>query len=372
MSVRDGLIVALPDSGSEPPRWMRVAGGAVVQSGTGTGWLSACGLPALPDGIVTMLVTPGAHTVLHWIDRPDLPARQGRAVARLDALRDVMVPAGQLQVATDANDDPAESHLVGVTARTDLVHWLLWAQHHGLDPDIILPAPLLLPPPAEGFVRGTVAGVSLLRGQAIALPDDLAVPALVGEGAVRDATPDEIESGALAALADPPLNLRQGDYAKRRARALDRAVLMRILLWAGLILLVGLLVSLTAILKQNLAASRLDAKSLALARQVLPAANDPVAAQAELARLLAARGAGGQAFLAPAAALLTAMQDVPGVALTTLTRDPAGVVGATLASARAEDINLVLLALQAAGYTITATSAQDPGGRVLAQVTVRS
>ena len=66
------------------------------------------------------------------------------------------------------------------------------------------------------------------------------------------------------------------------------------------------------------------------------------------------------------------MQDAPGVALTTLSRDADGMVRATLASAKAEDINIVLLALQAAGFTITATSSQDPGGRTLAEITVRA
>src|SRR3546814_1151390 len=48
-----------------------------------------------------------------------------------------------LFAAADENDDPARPHCVAVAARADMQHWLLWAQHHGLDPDIIVPAPLL-------------------------------------------------------------------------------------------------------------------------------------------------------------------------------------------------------------------------------------
>jgi general secretion pathway protein L len=66
------------------------------------------------------------------------------------------------------------------------------------------------------------------------------------------------------------------------------------------------------------------------------------------------------------------MQDVPGVSLTTLSRDPDGMIRATLAAAKAEEINTVLLALQAAGFTITANPSQDAGERVLADITVRS
>ena len=105
---------------------------------------------------------------------------------------------------------------------------------------------------------------------------------------------------------------------------------------------------------------------------MLPDASDPAQALAEMEGQLAARGAGGRAFTAPVAGLLSAMQDAPGVALTSLSRDPDGMVRATLASAKADDINIVLLALQAAGFTITATPSQDPGGRTLADITVRS
>src|SRR3546814_3928701 len=60
-------------------------------------------------------------------------------------------------------------------------HWLLWAQHHGLDPDIIVPAPLLLPEPQEGFERGVIGGEAVLRGADLALAGDLALQELVGD-----------------------------------------------------------------------------------------------------------------------------------------------------------------------------------------------
>ena len=177
----------------------------------------------------------------------------------------------------------------------------------------------------------------------------------------------------LQALKDqPPLDLRQGDFAKRVRPVLDRRALQRIALWTGCILLILLLTTLVSVARQHMEASRLDRESLALAQQVLPNATDAAQAQVELESRLAARGAGGRAFTAPVAALLAAMQDAPGVALTSLSRDPDGMVRATLASAKAEDINIVLLALQAAGFTITATPSQDPGGRTLAEITVRA
>jgi general secretion pathway protein L len=230
----------------------------------------------------------------------------------------------------------------------------------------------LLPEPESGFSRGEIGGVSVLRGVDMALTGDMATDALVGDAPIADVSPGLIEGRAIAALDNPPLDLRQGDFAKRVRRSIDQRVIGRIALWSSLILLASLLIALIGIAKNYGEASRLDADSLAQAQQVLPGASDSAQALAEMEGQLAARGAGGRAFTAPVAGLLSAMQDAPGVALTSLSRDPDGMVRATLASAKADDINIVLLALQAAGFTITATPSQDPGGRTLADITVRS
>ena len=372
MSASDGLIIFLPEAAEGDAYWMRISGGALVQSGTGANWLAACGIDALPDQACVMLVPPPALVALHWVVHPDLPVRQGAAAARLAALVGGIAPSDQLLAVTDANEDPARPHIVAVVSRTDMQHWLLWAQHHGLAPDLIVPAPLLLPQPDEGFVRGAIGGNLVLRGMDIALTQDMALPGLIGDAAIVDVPQGVIEGRAIAALAAPPLNLRQGDFARRVRRSVDPRVVGRIALWSGLILAASLLIALVGIARQYREASRLDTQSLALAQQILPNATDPAQALVEMGGQLAARGAGSSAFTAPVAAVMAAMQDTPGVALTSLSRDPDGMVRATLAAAKADDINAVLLALQASGFTITATPSQDAGGRTLADITVRS
>jgi general secretion pathway protein L len=369
MSVRDGLIVSLPEQGE--PLWMRVADGVVAQSGTGTNWLAACGLTALPAEAVVMMVPPAAMVTLHWADYPELAPRQGRAAARLAALGGAIVPADQLFAAANENDDPALPHIVAVAARSDMQHWLLWAQHHGLDPDIIVPAPLLLPEPAEGVAQGELGGELLLRGKDIALSGDLAL-VLPTDATVEPVSLDQIAQRAAAALERPPLDMRQGDLAKRVRRTADKGTIARIVLWSALILLASLLIMLVGVVRQHVVASNLNAESLALARPVVPGAGDLDQAEAEIERQLAARGAGAYAFTAPVAALLSALQDAPAVSLTALSRDPDGMIRGTLAAAKVEEINAVLLALQGAGFTITATPSRDPGGRTLADITVRS
>jgi general secretion pathway protein L len=373
MTAREGFIVTLPDTADGQPLWMRVIDDTVVQGGSGTHWLDACGLAALPDYCSVMLVPPAGLTTLHWISNIDMPVRQGRAAARLAALSDSIDPPETLLAAANENDDPASPHIVAIAARADMQHWLLWAQHNGLDPDAVVPAALLLPEPdGDGYVMGTVGGVSLLRGRETALPaDEPMAEVLVGGSPVAVLSPEAVSRAAISMLASPVLNMRQGDFAKRARRPLDRQQLVRIAVWTGFIALASLLISLAAIVRYNSAASTLDGESLALAATVLPEATDPERIGSDLDARLAARGAGAYTFTGPVAGLFTAMQRADSVSLTKLGRSADGMVTATLASAQAKDINIVLLALQDAGFTITATSSQDSGGRVLADITVK-
>jgi general secretion pathway protein L len=366
---RDGLIVLLPEQ--REPMWLRIVEGAVAQRGSGTNWLAVCGLTALPDDSLVMLVPPAALVSLHWANYPELAPRQGRAAARLGALAGAIVSADQLFAAANDNGDPALPHIVAVAARGDMQHWLLWAQHHGLDPDIIVPAYLLLPEPSDEFTQGELVGELLIRGKDVAVPGDLA--AILPPEAVIDAVPEErLIERAVAALEHPPLDMRQGDFAKRVRRTTDKRTIARIVLWSALILITSLLIMLISIVRQNVAATSLDAQSLAFARQVAPRAADLDQAEAVIERQLAARGAGAYAFTAPVAALFAALEGAPSVSLTMLSRDPDGMIRATLTAAKIEEINPVLLALQGSGFTVMATPSQDPTGRALADITVRS
>lgn len=372
MSSRDALIVIVPGAADALPMWLRVVDGAVVQQGSGTDWLSACGLRDWPSGSAVMLVVPVEATTLYGIAMPELPVRQGRAAARLAALDSGIGQADTLIAVTDQQDDPAVAHLVAVAARADVQHWLLWAQHNGLDPDIVMPAALILPAPSEGFVRGVVGDEAVLRGVDTALSaDDPIAAVLIGDAAVAEVPSAAVTEGLIAALDAPVVNFRQGDFAKRTRTSVDTQQLARIAMWCGFIALISLLITLVTIVKLNADASRLDADSVTVAQAVLPAANDAEAAERELTGKLLASGSGAYGFSGSSAGLLTAMQGAPSVGVTLLDRAQDGTLKVTLAAPKADDINIVLLALQAAGFTITATSSADPSGRVLADVTVQ-
>ena len=66
------------------------------------------------------------------------------------------------------------------------------------------------------------------------------------------------------------------------------------------------------------------------------------------------------------------MGDTPGVTLKSLAHRTDGTLTTTLAAPRVDDINAVLLALQAHGYRITAQPMAGTDGQQMANVTIRA
>jgi len=117
---------------------------------------------------------------------------------------------------------------------------------------------------------------------------------------------------------------------------------------------------------------RADDAVVAMAKKAGVTAPDATVAEAELDRRLAAAGGGPLAFSVPASALYDAMGDAPGVTLRTLSHRTDGTLTTTLAAPRVEDINKVLLALQARGYRITAQPMAGSDGQQMANITIRA
>lgn len=370
MSAGDGLIVLLSADADAEPLWWRLVDGHIVSRSETA---ARAGGEASP-GPVMLVVPPGVATLRRVELDAAMPPAQARAVALRRALEAGMADPADMHAAVldRAGDRAGGVHHVASIARADLAHIIAWGHRHGVDADIILPAGALLPEPEEGYVRAEIAGTALLRGRGIVAPEDEPwVRAMLAGAPVEEWPAGEVEAALVNALARPPVNLRSGPFAKARARGIDAAWLKRIAVGAGFIALATLLISLVLIARYEWSAARLDARTVEIAKPLLPAANDAELVAGEIDRMLADRGAGAYVFTGPLAGLMTAMQPVPGVSLSALSLNEDGLLHATLASARAEDINAVLLAVQGAGYSITATSSTDPGGRVVAQITVK-
>ena len=357
------------DAGESGGGWLRVVDGRIVQRGDGREWRAATGLVALPAGDHAMIIVPSGDVALHWIACPGMTVRQGAAAAPLMALEASIGPVGALHAAVQPALEPERPHIVAVASRAAMEYWIADSAALGVPDAVIVPAALLLPPPEEGFVVGTVGGEAVLRGTDCALgADEPHASMIVGGAAVRHVDDAKVEEGLVAALLTPPMTLRQGSYAVRRASSLDPAWLKRIGILAGTVAALSLLISLVTIARLHWEAAALDDRTLAAAKTLVPEASDVGDADARLATRLAARGGG--AFTATSAGVLAAMQGASGVTMTSLSQLADGTVRVQLAAARAEDINVALIALQNAGWRVAANSVQQQGAQTVADISV--
>lgn len=359
------LVILLPPDADTPLAWLTVADDAVRARGTGDGW------PRQEDATIrAMLVAPAGAVALHRALLPDLAARQAQAAARLMAVENALGDPEALHVASGPRDGDGALD-VAVVANADMVAWLTWAEAHGLDAGPVVPAALLLPRPDEGFVRGRVGAETIARDKSAAFAVDPALAALVIDDApVAEVSDGDIELALLAALGDPPLDLRQGPFARRKKRAIDWSLLKRLAVLVGLILLASLVMALVTIVKLNTDSDRLDTRALAAARTVVPDTSSVEQAQAALEARAASRGVGGRGFSATAARLFAALDQSPAAALTAFDVAADGGVRATIAAPSVNDLDVAVAALRSSGAGAVTTPAQIGDGRQAIQVTL--
>lgn len=363
-----GLIVLLPATPGEGWCWWRVEQGALGAAHTfdpdeAAPWSEVA-------GTVTVLV-PAALAPVRDKPLPAMPVAQALAAERLGGAGEGLGGTAR-HVAVAAFDGRLLSATVAVA---DMDVWLAQCAAAGLDPQVVIPAALVLPRPDAGLVIGELSGQPLARTADAAFAGEPAlVAALAGTGGVVTLTDAEMADMLLAAHRAAPLNLRQGPYAPRRVsffRLPDWAGLARMAATAALLALALMLVW---IVKWNTDADAREKEALALVQKRFPAATDLESAERLVGAELAKRGEGGTGFAAPAAALLAAMRPVPSIKLRDLGYSADGTLRFTAAAPRTEDVNAVLIALQRDGWKITVPPAlaPDPTGATVAAITLRA
>lgn len=363
------IVVIAPDGAAGEPLWLTCAGGKVVARLARPPHVGEDARGAMRCA----LILPVGMTMVHHFVLPGMTARQGEAVARRKAVDASIGGAEALHVIAAPCAGRPDTYVAVTIDRAVMADMIGWIGDHGFDPDFIVPAGLLLPEPEEGFARARIGAHVVARGAGMCLSaEEPFAAAIMADMPVRDVPGDEVDA-LFVHLSDARVpNLRAGDFAPAGKGADQRAMVRRAALWLAFAALAMLLTTLVQIARFHLDARGHDARTLAMARAHVGQVDDPVMAERAMAERVAERGAGGAGFTGPMAALVRAMQGSPSVSITLLSRDPDGMIHASLASARAQDINQVLLAIQAAGFTITATSSADTSGRVVAQITVRS
>ena len=124
-------------------------------------------------------------------------------------------------------------------------------------------------------------------------------------------------------------------------------------------------------IKLQWAISEENELALTAAQKVDPAITDIAQADARLEAALASKGASGGRASMLAAIVWQSTRSADNVSLNDLRVGKDGMLSATLAAPDSNGANAVVLAIQRAGYTITATPRRDPSGLTLVDLTVR-
>lgn len=369
-------IGTLADETVTDAAWLRVDDGVVVDSGQDDSWVDLFERADAGDRRDDRLVAiaPAIDVPLRWFHYPDAAPQQAAAAARIDALKDSLGDPATLHVVTAIPAAQGQAVAVAVTTHEAMTAWTGWLAALELEADIIIPAAACVPPPEPGSLwRAEVGGELITRSEDSAFHSDPALDAMIaGERVIAPLTPELMRDALLLSLAVPPLDLLSGAWKRKRRWGVDPALVRLLKRLAAALLVVSLVMPAVYAARLVSDTRRAEDASLAEARTIGIEASDAAAAEAEIDRRLAAAGGGPLAFSVPASALYDAMSGAEGVTLRTLAHRTDGTLTTTLAAPRVEDINAVLLALQARGYRITAQPMAGSDGQQMANVTIRA
>lgn len=321
---------------------------------------------ALP---IIALVAP-EHVVVRWHEYDGLASRQAEAAARLDAAS-ASINAAALHVAAQEHDGAVVS---GSMDSTLFARGLDRLKVDGIDPDHVWPLGLVLPDDADRICRADLGGAIALRSGSYIFPDEPALTALLcGKQQVREISQAELVGYLRAAISEPPLDLRSGLFAKKRARVgLDRNKLKLAAAIVAFGLLCSLLLALMTWFKVDRAIAREDEMALFAARKIVPGINSAAEAPVKIEQMLGQRGGGRRAFTIPASALWRSLQQAEGASLRDLRFGSDKLLSATVTAATVDPVNRLLLDLQRQGYKVTATPRQEANGITAVAITVRA
>ncbi|HEX8263406.1 MAG TPA: type II secretion system protein GspL [Allosphingosinicella sp.] len=360
--MNDALLLFLARGGGVEG-WLRIADGAVAARGAGIDGSEA------HRGAPAVAVAPGEEVTLRWLDLPaGLSPAQAAAAARLMAGELAGQPLDELHVAA-GRETWDGARCVGLVPMETMRAWLASVEAAGFEAERIIPETLLLPAPEEGFHVRDSGPLRLYRArdEAFAVEPELGELLLAG----RDAVLLDGEAGLAEALAEAPLDLRQGPFARRRDWRVAPARMRRLAVLAAAFLLVSLAVQVAAIARYIFAADAAEAETRRVAAAALPRSPGVADPEAALTQRLAELRGGGAGFGATAGALFDAVKATPNVELSALAFSPDGLLRATVQADSPAAIEALSQRVEANGFAAEVGAPRPGGGRRVADLMVR-
>lgn len=344
----DRLLVLIPATGPAL-RWRRIdAGGALA----GSGVLAGDTRIDLDDGTHVTAVVPGSAVSLHWVDMPKASAAQAAAAARHMAADFIAAPVADQHIAAAPTADADGMRIIGVADRRTVARWLSRLQHHGIDPDVIVPAPLLLPVVADSLTTLNEGDVQLVRGARLAVEAEPALAAILTEGRKAEAVRrDILDLAAATAPGALPLNLRQGEFARNRAIRIGARDIRRLALLAAACVAVFVVADAVRAMRYHFAANALETEIAAVARRVLPG-DAPIADPLAALRTRLRTAGTGAGFTGISGALFSALRASSDIRLESLRYDAVSGVHATLVMPAGASLDGPRTRLAASGFNL--------------------
>lgn len=337
--------IVFADEAGALVRWLRLDGDRVIDRGE-----AADGIPAAAR---TVLAVPGEQVAIHWRGLDEsLPAAQAAAAARLMLADASAEPLSELHVAVGRTEQGKRP--IALVPAGRVAGWLAAAADSGIDPDSVVPTSLLLLVPEAGFVRRDRGELADYRGRAaaFAVEPDLAM-AVIGDAPVATLDEAAFESALGTLAAAPPLDLRQGPFARRRAWRLEGRRLRRIAVFAIALALLSLAVQVATILSYTFAEDEARAEADALARD-------------------GAGANGGSGFGGAASVLFEAVRTTPNAEIARLDYRADGTMVATVTTDNAATLAALQGRIEASGLAVEPGQSTSTGGRNATELRVRA
>ena len=353
MTAREMLLVFPGGSG-----WLRIAGGLIVGRG-------ADDIPSPGDDVDVALVVGATDVTFYAVnDLVGLAPAQAQAVARMNAAESSISPVEALHVAVGNG--------IAVIARDRMAELLADAQARGIDPDIMIPAPLLLPELQSGFARGLIGGEPVLRGHGIGFGDDNQLTCLIAAGAhIRTLDDAEVDAAIITAVRAPAVNLRQGEFARQRDWRADRARLMQALRLTAVIGALALLIPFATILRLNQQSGAYEREARRIAGLALGGNSAAAVAPAQLDAALASLRGGGAGFLPTAQVVISAVERTPNVELITMAFDDDGTLRVGARATSAAELVAFAQHVRNNGFAVVAGAPANSQGQPVVDIQVR-
>ncbi len=342
---------------SEPDlHWIELDDGEVVARG------DIANLRDRDPDRTRIYVPPLNDVILTPVEFADLAPAQAQAAARLLIADVSLIPESDLHII--CSDDG----LVAANAsRADVAKWV--AEH---DPDIILPAPMLLPSRDAEVQVATLGSVKFARGPNFAGPWDEAItPLIVGDAPIHALNGAEFDAAMIAGTATPAMNLRHGDFERRTRFSLDGGLMRVVGVMVAALLFLTLLIPLVTMMRLNAQSDTLEQTSRTAAQTSVGANVPEDQALAQLDTRLAALRGGGAGFVKTSAAVILAVQATPNVELTMMAFTPDGQLRTSLRATKPEEIDLAAARMRALGLEVERGPINPAQGQPVVELKVK-